>query len=182
MSKPGLNPNGPPQFGVKRFESPDAGHSECYECGGDGACYLCKATGRYDGKKCFNCNGSRRCIICQGAGQIKSEPRAMAFSIKIQGIPRDDGQPIWSIDNVNWWPRKELLGDPRFRAAPRESGYADHVALLSTVEARALAERYRERGETLDPGNTHALDQKLALEPPVSCWVVVSVYEWDSGL
>ena len=104
----------------------------------------------------------------------------MALSVKIQGLPRDDGQPIWSIDNVNWWRPRELIGDERFRAID-EGGYRDHVAVLSTPEAQELCDRYRQSGAKLQPDQVRLLDQKLALGAPESCWIVVVIYEWESG-
>ena len=74
----------------------------------------------------------------------------MALSVKIQGLPRDDGKPIWSLDHVNWWRARELVTDPRFRSI-QEGGYQDHVAVLSPLEALELCDRYRERGARLDP-------------------------------
>jgi hypothetical protein len=105
----------------------------------------------------------------------------VALSVKIQGLPRDDARPIWSLDHVNWWRASELVADPRFRSI-QEGGYQDHVAILSRREAQELCDRYRERGARLDPGEVTLLDAKLRLEAPESCWVVVIVYEWESGL
>ena len=69
----------------------------------------------------------------------------MAFSVKVQGIPRDHGDPVWSMDSVFWWPPGQLMKDERFRAVP-SPGYLDYVAVLSPEEARALASEFRKEG------------------------------------
>lgn len=106
----------------------------------------------------------------------------MAFATKIQGIPRDNAQPIWSMDNVSWWVERELRSDPRFRQVERDSGYHDHVAILTPREARELGDSFRAKGAKDHAIKLRQLDQRLALEAPESCWIVVSVYEWESGL
>jgi hypothetical protein len=105
----------------------------------------------------------------------------MALSVKIQGLPRDDGSPLWSIDNLSWWPARELAADPRFRGVTTASGYFDRVAILSPTEARELAERFRVDGLSMNPVKSVRLDNKLSLEPPECCWVAVIIYEWESG-
>jgi hypothetical protein len=104
----------------------------------------------------------------------------MALSVKIQGLPRDDGQAIWCLDEVSWWPARELIKDGRFRPVDSD-GYRDHVAVLSPAEAREVFDRYRKRGVQMDPGGVRLLEEKLALRGPASCWVVVVVYAWESG-
>jgi hypothetical protein len=54
--------------------------------------------------------------------------------------------------------------------------------MLSRREAQELCDRYRERGARLDPEEVTLLDDKLRRGAPEICWVVVIVYEWESGL
>ncbi len=103
MTSEPTNPTGPPIYGVKRTTKHDAGFEECYECSGDGACYLCHASGRYDGERCFNCNGSGRCIVCQGSGRL--EQGALAGTTPAQGPSTTPGPiryrcPVCGSDRV----------------------------------------------------------------------------------
>ena len=105
----------------------------------------------------------------------------MATSIKIQGVPRDHAQPIWSVDNVHWWDKRALIEDARFRKI-ESAGYIDHVATLSLDEARALAKSQRKRANKLYADRVRELDRCLKKNAPETCWVLISVYEWESGL
>ena len=89
----------------------------------------------------------------------------MAFSIKIQGLPRDHGEPTWVDDMISWWPEHELMNDARFRkvASP---GYLDYVAILTPLEARELAAAFAD----------HALDHQRM---PAT---VVLLSSWPSDL
>ncbi len=53
----------------RRFYRPARGKSECYECGGDGACVTCEGAAPRD---CIDCQGTGRCILCRGAGELSA--------------------------------------------------------------------------------------------------------------
>jgi hypothetical protein len=53
----------------------------------------------------------------------------MAFSLKITGIPRDSGMPVWTVDMPNWWNTAELKAELPFRTIS-EDGYIDEVVII----------------------------------------------------
>src|SRR6476661_10853630 len=63
----------------QRYEQLLPGYSECYECGGDGACNLCDATGVFEGRRCKRCNGGGVCFLCNGAGQIPPAKKTLTL-------------------------------------------------------------------------------------------------------
>ncbi len=85
------------------------------------------------------------------------------------------------MGSLAWWPHDELMVDPRFRRLDSD-GYIDAVAVLSLEEARELASKFRGNDRKLFAIAKARLDTNLRLEAPESCWVLVSVYEWESGL
>ena len=65
-----------PKRGQRRFVELPPGHTECYECGGDGACRVCDGAGRLDNQLCDNCQGTGRCVVCRGVGYIVADTSA----------------------------------------------------------------------------------------------------------
>ena len=112
----------------------------------------------------------------------------MAFGVKIRGIPRDDGMPVWQVE-APWWNKMELAEDSRFRIV-YSPGYRDYVAVLEKDEVQALSDRYLEdykSGIQNFPdhwwiSHFQRLQKGLAQGPESTRWVLVEIYEWESGL
>ncbi len=114
----------------------------------------------------------------------------MAFAVKIVGLSRLGGQPLFSMEPP-WWPARELQQDPRFKRTAGDPGYLDFAAEMSIAEARELHARLRPRsgqGVFADP-DWQAIIQPMRQQldawlsgPPADCaGVRVEVYEWESG-
>ncbi len=105
----------------------------------------------------------------------------MAFSIKITGIGLSP-ESTWTQDMVNWWPERQLMKDRRFRAVEEDRGYLDYVAVLSRSEALGLHNQFFKRASEYDQQALAELGVRLLQQAPNLCWVVVNIYEWESGL
>lgn len=113
----------------------------------------------------------------------------MAFSTRISGIPLHDGEPIWSIDHVFWWKMGELYA--RYPHRKIESlAYIDEVLVLTPTEAIEWQQRFREQFNR-DPISSsiegwkqcvEELSDKLEATLHNLGWVIVYVYEWESGM
>lgn len=113
----------------------------------------------------------------------------MAFSTKVIFVPRDNRVPSVSIDNVNYG----LPGNTNiFDSVKNEyaflnfreiwsSGYYDFVATLTFEEFVDFHKKYY-KDETRY--NTDQIEKFLSSIPPTMRynWVLVVVYEWESGL
>jgi len=105
----------------------------------------------------------------------------MAIGVALRGVPRDKEQPIWFVESP-WWTPNELMEDARFREVHEVPGYLDYVGVLTLEEALAMHERFREGGLDLWEHRVEFIDEKLAAGIEVTCYVIVSVFEWESGL
>lgn len=104
----------------------------------------------------------------------------MAFSVSVKCLPGREASEYWHVDMVPWNLRHD---DPRFRLVPEdESGtYRDYYAVLTTREALELnapelagsLPHLRKKAELL---------QDLLTNRTPGGLVVVSIYEWESGL
>ena len=66
-----------------------------------------------------------------------------------------------------------LKDDPRFRSIPLNGGYADYAAVLSPDEVVELAASTNPTAEAL---------KKLRTQVKKYLFVLVYIYEWESGL
>jgi hypothetical protein len=105
----------------------------------------------------------------------------MAFSLKITGIPRDSGMPVWTVDMPNWWNTAELKAELPFRTIS-EDGYIDEVVIISVHEARKLQNRFRSHADQFEASKVEKLDGFLAKSPPETRFILLNIYEWESGL
>ncbi len=105
----------------------------------------------------------------------------MAFSVWACSLPDREATDCWRMDLLPW--NSRLREDPRFRQVPVDEtgGYLDYCAVLTTREALALNRPYLE--DRL-PATREQAEQlrHLLLHETSSGLVVVSVYEWESGL
>ena len=95
----------------------------------------------------------------------------MAYSIKIQGLPLDQKNPVWSIDAVSW-PADALQADPRFREI-WVHGEIEYIAILLPKEFLEIQNKYAEDSP---------VDSELNMQIQNSMWIVVHIYFWCSGL
>jgi hypothetical protein len=93
---------------------------------------------------------------------------------------------VWRVRDVPW-PVHRLSRDSRFRLVDLDgTRYEDYVGVLSVAEAKEInAERVKSRLPSLE----HYLRQKseelqsfLDLKGPQTAYVVVHLYEWETGL
>ena len=105
----------------------------------------------------------------------------MAFAIRITGVGLSP-ESAWTQDMVNWWPERQLIKDRRFRLIEEDRGYLDYVAVLSRSEALALHNRFFKRAYEHEQQALAELGVQLLQQAPNLCWVVVNIYEWESGL
>lgn len=105
----------------------------------------------------------------------------MAMSLRITGVPRDNGSPCWSCDAVNWWDSAKLRKELPFRETI-ENGFLDCYVVVSIVEARELHKRFANKALEWQKDQVDELDHYLSLDPPDTVYVVLCVYEWESGL
>lgn len=105
----------------------------------------------------------------------------MAICVKLTGIPRDDGSPVWAVE-PGWWNGGELLDDPRFHAAPMTAGYLDAIAMLTPEETLELNARFREHAMSWQLEHSSKLDDHCLRGPEETLFVSVWVFEWESGL
>lgn len=101
----------------------------------------------------------------------------MAMAIKIIGI-LEEPRSLWVEDGVPWWPARALERDARFRRVDRNPAYLDFVATLTPVEAKALADEHAPRALP----NQRAAADHLLTRIQASTWIIVHLYEWESGL
>jgi hypothetical protein len=104
----------------------------------------------------------------------------MAFNVKIFGITEANEGWAWAQDNVSWWDDRVLAEDPRFREVPLNDGYLDYVAVLSPAEAKELADRDADKAMDWQQDAVSTLSEKL--KDSALHWVVVNIYEWESGM
>jgi hypothetical protein len=100
----------------------------------------------------------------------------MAFSIEILGIRWERGQYALQRAAGCLGDARALMRDPRFREVASQPGYLDVVAVLSVGEALALASA--SPPPSAGVGAYEAFAQSLA----GAAFVLVHVFEWDSGL
>lgn len=113
----------------------------------------------------------------------------MAFSVAVYGIPRDHGTPVWKAEAA-WWNAQELREDPRFRETEcPESRYLDYVAVLRPDEASELHKTYKPSYKSAEEWPGHwwqphyeILERGLSSAPKEIGWVMVVVFEWESGM
>ena len=108
----------------------------------------------------------------------------MAYGVRIQGVPREHGKPVWTVDAATWFTPTRLLKDPRFREIQCISGYVDFVAVLSIEEAKALHDEAKAGTDALlyDARDAKRVDRYLAGNRSRTRFVMITVYEWESGL
>lgn len=108
----------------------------------------------------------------------------MAYGVRIQGVPREHGKPVWTVDMAMWFKPRRLLKDARFREIRCMSGYVDYVAVLSIEEAKALHDEARAGTDPLlyDARDAKRVDKYLAGSRSRTRFVMITVYEWESGL
>lgn len=100
----------------------------------------------------------------------------MAFATKIELVPfanREGG----IFDGTAWWDAYELCKDPRFRALQLNDGYLDYIAILTPAEAQELDARFSPRALDHQKEDAERLSERLREVR----WVIVQVYEWESG-
>jgi hypothetical protein len=103
------------------------------------------------------------------------------MSLRFTGVPRDNGSPCWSCDEVSWWDAAELRKDLPFRETA-EDGYCDDYVVVSLAEARELHRRFADKAPDWEKDSVDELDRFLASDPPDTVYVVLWMYEWESGL
>lgn len=105
----------------------------------------------------------------------------MAVSLRITGVPRDNGSSCWSCDEVTWWDAAELRKDLPFRESV-EDGFVDCFVVVSLAEARELHKRFARKALDWQKGSVEELERRLSNNPPDTVYVVLWLYEWESGL
>jgi hypothetical protein len=105
----------------------------------------------------------------------------MAFAVSAKSVPGREASEYWHVDMVPWG--GGIRNDPRFRMIPVDptGTYQDYGAVLTTREALEInapfltntLQHWREKAELL---------QDLLTNKSPGGLVVVSVYEWESGL
>ena len=113
----------------------------------------------------------------------------MPFSTRIRGVPLKGDAPGWSVENVFWWDTWALLEKYPHRVL-EGLAYTDYVLVLTPVEAMEWQRRFREAFNQ-DPHrlpsagsreSVEACSRQLEATRHDICWVVVEMYEWESGM
>jgi hypothetical protein len=113
----------------------------------------------------------------------------MPFSTRIRGVPLRGGETGWSVENVFWWNTWALLKKYPHREL-EGLAYTDYVLVLTPFEAMEWQRRFREAFEQ-DPHRlptagsrqiVEALSRQLEATQYDTRWVVVEMYEWESGM
>lgn len=112
---------------------------------------------------------------------MATEGLPMAMSLRITGVPRDNGSSCWSCDAVTWWDAAQLQKDLPFREAAND-GYLDFFVVVSLAEARELHNRFVGKAPDWQRDSVEELERCLANNPPDTVYVVLWLYEWESGL
>jgi hypothetical protein len=66
----------------------------------------------------------------------------MAFSVRIEGISKETGRVVLTIE-PRWWDANELRADDRFKDISTDLGYEDLEAHLWFEDMRVLHEKYK---------------------------------------
>jgi hypothetical protein len=105
----------------------------------------------------------------------------MALSIDLTGVPRKVGEPTWGIDNVVW-PPHVLERDSRFRQISLDQGYVDFLAVLTVDEALEINSQYLDWKLEHWERKNRELQLMLETRRVDTDFVVVHVYEWETGM
>ena len=109
-----------------------------------------------------------------------------AYRERIYLCPTEHGQPGWIMDFPLWWNRSEFF--QKYSARQFDTGnpfHVDYALLLTMGEAAAWDEQCR-KAFAKDPSSQHAtiIEALHLLEARLksTSWVIVELYEWESGL
>jgi hypothetical protein len=113
----------------------------------------------------------------------------MAFSVKIRGVPVEDGASCWSFDNIFWWDMNLVRERLPVREIVDATLYQDYVVIMTPAEAiewnRSFSDSYRKAHAAAGACDNDAIDrlgQRLESTRDAMRWIVVERYEWESGL
>ncbi len=116
---------------------------------------------------------------------------SVAFSVRIIGYSKETQEPSFEMEPP-WWPKSDLMVDPRFRVSNDTGGYLDYDADLSVEEAREMHEQFKPeatRGvyeysgwQKLIQPMLKELDLIFVARTHEFSHFRVNVFEWESGL
>lgn len=106
----------------------------------------------------------------------------MSLALRIRGVPKTNGSPCWSCDDVTWWDVSALRKEFPFRDAGDVEGYFDGFVVISLSEARELHERFADRALDWQKAKLRNLKRCLSSKSLETAFVVLWIYEWSSGL
>lgn len=105
----------------------------------------------------------------------------MGFSVELTGVPWKAGESCWKIQEVVW-PKHVLEVDARFRTVSLNHGYLDFVAVLTVEEAQEINSRYLDWKLEHWERKNRELQQMLETHRADTDFVVVHIYEWETGM
>ena len=106
----------------------------------------------------------------------------MPYSVRLYCITGLDPIESKSFD-VPWWPQAVLNELPGHRDMYRNSPYVDYLGGMSPEDAIRFDQVHWDEAipnEAYHEGHKHLME--LLLVPDAVQWVLVKVYEWESGL
>lgn len=109
-----------------------------------------------------------------------------AYRERVYICPNQSGQPGWIMDFPLWWDRQEFF--KKYSSRQIDTGnpiYVDFAMLLTAGEAIAWDRRCREQltqnARSKEPILFDAMQHWESMLESAS-WVIVEMYEWESGL
>ena len=109
-----------------------------------------------------------------------------AYRERVYIFPAQNGEPGWIVEFPLWWDRRKFLmeyGDRQIDTG--NPFYVDNGLLLTVPEALAWDKRSREEftqdPRSQEPFFIEAMQRWESMMKNAS-WVVVELYEWESGL
>ncbi len=113
----------------------------------------------------------------------------MAFSTRIHLVPVKTAQLSQSVDSVFWWNVQELFEKYPYRQI-ESLAYLDYVVVLTPTEAIEWQSHFRDKFIQNQMSNAipnwqqrvDQLSQLLENQRHDVRWVIVELYEWESGL
>ena len=109
-----------------------------------------------------------------------------AYRERVFICPDQNGQPGWIMDFPLWWDRREFFKKYRYRQIDTGNPfYVDYALLLSAGEAIAWDQHCRAQfAENPSSKKQFFVDAMQRWESMLksASWVIVEMYEWESGL
>ena len=134
-------------------------------------------------------NAGIRVQHCGLIGGPQMHEPDMPFSTRIRGVALRGDEPGWSVENVFWWDTWALLEKYPHRIL-EGLAYTDYVLVLTPVEAMEWQRHLREAFDR-DPNrhsaaaqyeSVEAFSRRLEATQYDIRWVIVEMYEWESGM